>query len=134
MASFFIHMCVVCARTQAKASIGSPLVIEGEEYDDLDEVIYRFIHPYVDHARELVVRCYVHIRSVASPYMFNCRPGADRVPAFAQAYRKFTDMSREQIIARMKDDLSGGAQQSYYLTVNRDKKYEPFPLMVKTSQ
>ena len=42
---------------QAKSSIGSPLVIEGEEYDDLDEVIYRFIHPFVDHARELVVSC-----------------------------------------------------------------------------
>ena len=40
-----------------------------------------------------------------------------------QAYRKFTDMSKEQILARMKDDLSGGAQQSYYLTVNRDKRY-----------
>lgn len=32
-------------------------------------------------------------------------------------------MSREQIITRMKEDLSGGAKQSYYLTVNRDKKY-----------
>ena len=41
-----------------------------------------------------------------------------------QAYRKFTDMSREQIITRMKDDLSGGAKQSYYLTVNRDKRYD----------
>lgn len=49
--------------------------------------------------------------------------------ACLQAYRKFTDMSREQIITRMKDDLGGGAQQSYYLTVNRDKKYAPLPLM-----
>ena len=40
----------------------------------------------------------------------------------AQAYRKFTDMSKEQILARMKEDLSGGAQQSYYMTVNRDKR------------
>ena len=53
---------MLVARLQAKASIGSPLVIEGEEYDDLDEVIYRFIHPFVDHARELVVRCCFHTR------------------------------------------------------------------------
>jgi hypothetical protein len=39
----------------AKSSIGSPLVIEGENYDDLDEVIYRFVHPLVDFAREVVV-------------------------------------------------------------------------------
>ena len=39
-----------------------------------------------------------------------------------QAYRKFTDMSKEDIITRMKEDLSSGAQQSYYLTANRDKR------------
>ena len=75
------------------SAVGSPLVIDGEEFDDLDEVIFRYVHPFVDQAREMI------------------------------NYRKFTDMSKEQILARMKEDLQGGAKQSYYLTVNRDPRY-----------
>ena len=56
-------------------------------------MIFRYVHPFVDQAREMI------------------------------NYRKFTDMSKEQILARMKEDLQGGAKQSYYLTVNRDPRY-----------
>ena len=89
----YINIDVLERNKTETSAVGSPLVIDGEEFDDLDEVIFRYVHPFVDQAREMI------------------------------NYRKFTDMSKEQILARMKEDLQGGAKQSYYLTVNRDPRY-----------
>ena len=51
----YLNVDILEMNRTAKSSIGSPLVIEDESYDDLDEVIYRFVHPLVDFAREVVV-------------------------------------------------------------------------------
>jgi transcription elongation factor SPT6 len=47
--SIFLNVDVLEKNRTETSSIGKPLLIEEEEYEDLDDIIYRFIHPLVDY-------------------------------------------------------------------------------------
>jgi hypothetical protein len=68
----YLNVDILEHNRSATSSIGSPLEIDEQEYDDLDEIISRYVNPLVDHSRSVT------------------------------NFRKFLDSSYEQIKAQMK--------------------------------
>ena len=91
--NIYLNIDILEHEKSESSSIGSKLTIEDDDFADLDEIIYRYVHPLIDHARSVV------------------------------SFRKFVDKSKEDILAQMKEDQNNGGQTPYYLTVNRDPRF-----------